>query len=698
MANPSYVLNPLSTILDAVRSNADLDTRYVSLSPTSSTRNVIQPTDAAYIPLIVKGAVSQSANLVEYQKSDGTNHAELTATGSLLLSEQSDAGYLAIGDNPASTGSLRLPYLSTMAFRNQTNDADVTVFWVSAGNQLRIGSSTNPTGAMSFYNGSGGYYFYQDGSTSTYAARIGTNFALFNEAKIDNDVSYYFAQYVASAVTTDPILSVYGNGRESVTIGALNTATGLTCAITNFADRKALVVKGYSSQTANLQEWQNSSGSIYHSIGLAGVVFNEGGDASTDFRVEGDTDANLLFVDASADSLLVGTNTATANYKFKVSGRTNLGSTGTDLTSCYGVYTNLTTVLTADLTAYHIGLYGGIQYGSNYNLAGSFSLTSGYAMCSLNGFVNETVVLATALTVGSASGGCFQIISRGGTTTNGVGLLVLPAINDGATASTITNSYGVLVKTPTGASLSITNYYGLYVSSQSKASSAACGLYIDNITGATNSFAIKTNAGNIVFNEGGDASTDFRVESDTEANMIFLDSSADTIYLGGTTTRLVNDKNGDTWWEGEGSGLPYGSIYGNDIAWTQATAVQNTWYEIADTDMNDGQLNLVTHDGSGKLTVTKAGRYHISYDLVFTGSVAGKEFQSAISVSGTENDAGLDHEIATNANAKEKLTAHAILDLAANATIDISIRTTDAGTPDITVEHLNVVVFQLGGT
>jgi hypothetical protein len=41
-------------------------------------------------------------------------------------------------------------------------------------------------------------------------------------------------------------------------------------------------------------------------FGNSETVFNDGG-ANVDFRVEGDTDANLLFVDASADALLVGT-------------------------------------------------------------------------------------------------------------------------------------------------------------------------------------------------------------------------------------------------------------------------------------------------------------------------------------------------------------------------------------------------------
>jgi hypothetical protein len=42
-------------------------------------------------------------------------------------------------------------------------------------------------------------------------------------------------------------------------------------------------------------------------FGNSETVFNDGG-ANVDFRIEGDTDANLLFVDASADKVGIGTN------------------------------------------------------------------------------------------------------------------------------------------------------------------------------------------------------------------------------------------------------------------------------------------------------------------------------------------------------------------------------------------------------
>jgi hypothetical protein len=50
----------------------------------------------------------------------------------------------------------------------------------------------------------------------------------------------------------------------------------------------------------------STGGSEKVSVGASAVVVNDGG-ADVDFRVEGDTNANLLFVDASADKVGIGT-------------------------------------------------------------------------------------------------------------------------------------------------------------------------------------------------------------------------------------------------------------------------------------------------------------------------------------------------------------------------------------------------------
>jgi hypothetical protein len=58
------------------------------------------------------------------------------------------------------------------------------------------------------------------------------------------------------------------------------------------------------------------------------------------------------------------------------------------------------------------------------------------------------------------------------------------------------------------------------------------GLYIESITKATVNSAITTNAGNVIFNEGGDANTDFRVEGFGVPNALFVRGSDGHVGIG----------------------------------------------------------------------------------------------------------------------------------------------------------------------
>ena len=152
-----------------------------------------------------------------------------------------------------------------------------------------------------------------------------------------------------------------------------------------------------------------------------------------------------------------------------------------------------------------------------------------------------------------------------------------------------------------------------------------------------------------------------------------------------------------------GGGLPFGSCYGNDIGWSQAAA-QNTWYNVSDADMVDGVLHNVAHDGSGKLTVTYAGMYKIDYCVSYECDTQNKHVETGIEISGSgsANAAGHNHihlpNVAAMANTEWAVSGTCILDLAASATIEFAIGTTDAGAPTITVDHLNIVCIQIGGT
>lgn len=58
----------------------------VILLPTTSVRNVIQPSGAAVIPLTIKGFAAQSANLLQFQNSAGTSLAFVDSLGRITVS------------------------------------------------------------------------------------------------------------------------------------------------------------------------------------------------------------------------------------------------------------------------------------------------------------------------------------------------------------------------------------------------------------------------------------------------------------------------------------------------------------------------------------------------------------------------------------------------------------------------------------
>lgn len=77
------------------------------------------------------------------------------------------------------------------------------------------------------------------------------------------------------------------------------------------------------------------------------------------------------------------------------------------------------------------------------------------------------------------------------------------------------------------------------------------GLYVSDLTVASINYAIRTNAGNVVFNEGGDPNTDFRVEGDTLISLLHVDASADSVGINTASPGALLDINGFYRWAGQ---------------------------------------------------------------------------------------------------------------------------------------------------
>jgi len=92
---------------------------------------------------------------------------------------------------------------------------------------------------------------------------------------------------------------------------AFNVANATTKAVTITAS----TTSGLRFNDANTEIWEDGS-SVLQFKSAGGFIFNDDG-ASVDFRIEGNTDANLFFVDGSADK--VGIGTATPSAKFEIS-------------------------------------------------------------------------------------------------------------------------------------------------------------------------------------------------------------------------------------------------------------------------------------------------------------------------------------------------------------------------------------------
>lgn len=80
--------------------------------------------------------------------------------------------------------------------------------------------------------------------------------------------------------------------------------------------------KGQTSQTGDLYSGADASANIVFRVDQSGgAVFNENSTSTGDVRMEGDTDANLFFSDASADTVQIGSATTADSAKFYVNGK-----------------------------------------------------------------------------------------------------------------------------------------------------------------------------------------------------------------------------------------------------------------------------------------------------------------------------------------------------------------------------------------
>lgn len=245
--------------------------------------------NAVYIPIIARGAASQTANLQEWQNSGGTVLAKITASGALDVT--------AITVNGAALSGYSAPTIGSTSI---ASGATVTTL---AG--LTSVSSTSFVGALT-------------GNASTV-----TNGVYTNSANIITAASSTTIPIIAKAAASQTAdLQQWQNSAGDV-ISAINSSgffAGNSVNLANFgqlyqvgltANQVTVVVSGATSQTADLQEWRSNQSSA--AVAKIDVNGNFKGGLVYDIKDQTGTSYTFVLSDSKAVVTLSNANNITAS-------------------------------------------------------------------------------------------------------------------------------------------------------------------------------------------------------------------------------------------------------------------------------------------------------------------------------------------------------------------------------------------------
>ncbi len=143
--------------------------------------------------------------------------------------------------------------------------------------------------------------------------------------------------------------------------------------------------------------------------------------------------------------------------------------------------------------------------------------------------------------------------------------------------------------------------------------------------------------------------------------------------------------------------LPYGSFKGNEIAWTQAAA-PGVWYTVSDVGITAGPLHKMTFQNNQELLIAISGFYTASYYVTVECSIANKHVKTALEINGAQEALGQVHHEFGRANEEESWAPPGLMNLTVGDLVSIGISTPDAGGPTVTIDHVGLVISEIGRT
>lgn len=266
----------------------DDHTQYLLLAPTTDTRNVIQPSAATVKALVLKGAASQSDNLLELQNSTGAALSYAASDGSVSVPS------LGVGTDPSAA------LYAVLISKTLTDDTVVRHSGIEGRLVATPAANTGATYIGAFFDT---WLNNNVNLTAPSGGLVGFEGLMrhLGTGTVTKAISGLFDGVIISGGGTVTAWDGVRITAPTVSSGTLGTAVGL------YIDNQTAASTNYALVTS-----------------AGGVVFNNGGDANTDTVVKGDADAALIYAKASTDR--VGIGDSAPGEKLDVAG--NINTTG----------------------------------------------------------------------------------------------------------------------------------------------------------------------------------------------------------------------------------------------------------------------------------------------------------------------------------------------------------------------------------
>jgi hypothetical protein len=309
-------------------------------------------------------------------------------------------------------------------------------------------------------------------------------------------------------------------------------------------------------------------------------------------------------------------------------------------------------------------------------------------------------------TIGSLYGYNIQNLSVSGTVNNFYGFF----LGTQTVTGTLTNRWGVYIQDNT-----FKNYFAGKIGLGSGITAPTALLHIAAGTATAGTAPLKFTSG--VLNTAAEVGAveyltdDFygTITTGAARKAFILDDGArltsTKVPVAYTNGRLIDSSfysdGSDNWWVGDGTGIPYGSFYGNEISFSTGALTAPQYVIIADTDCVQGEVNLTTYTDAGTtLTISKAGRYKIDWALSAESGTANTHILGGIMINSTTvlQAAGRNHFESTAAGRQVAMSGTAIIDCPnGSEVIGVGVGS-DVDNVTITVDHVNLTITMVGGT